>query len=46
MIFLVFVGEIPPTKICAQVPDQYWTGYDESGIYPYELHLALARDDW
>ena len=33
-------------KICAQFSDQYWADHDESGIYPHELHSALARDGW
>ena len=33
-------------KICSQFPDEYWARHDESGVYPHELHVALAKDGW
>ena len=33
-------------KICSNFPDEYWAEHDESGIYPHELHAALAKDGW
>ena len=33
-------------KICSNFPDEYWAKRDESGVYPHELHTALARDGW
>ncbi|KAF6235333.1 hypothetical protein HO173_006529 [Letharia columbiana] len=33
-------------KICSKFPDEYWAGHDESGVYPHELHAALAQDGW
>lgn len=33
-------------KICSQFPDEYWREHDETGIWPKELHAALAKDGW
>ena len=33
-------------KICTRFPDDYWAEHDESGMYPHELHAALAKDGW
>lgn len=33
-------------KICANFPDAYWARHDESGVYPHDLHAALAKDGW
>ena len=33
-------------KICSNFPDDYWAERDESGVYPHELHAALAKDSW
>lgn len=33
-------------KICSNFPDEYWAEHDESGVYPHELHAALAKDGW
>ena len=33
-------------KICSNFPDEYWAERDESGVYPQELHAALAKDGW
>ena len=33
-------------KICSNFPDDYWAERDESGVYPHELHAALAKDGW
>ena len=33
-------------KICSKFPDEYWAEHDESGVYPHELHAALAKDGW
>ena len=33
-------------KICSKFPDEYWARHDESGVYPHELHTALAKDGW
>lgn len=33
-------------KICSKFPDEYWAGHDESGVYPHDLHVALAKDGW
>lgn len=33
-------------KICSKFSDEYWAGHDESGVYPHELHAALAKDGW
>ena len=33
-------------KICSQFPDDYWRERDETGVYPKELHAALASDGW
>ena len=33
-------------KICSKFPDDYWAERDESGVYPHELHAALAKDGW
>ena len=33
-------------KICSKFPDEYWARHDESGVYPHELHAALAKDGW
>lgn len=33
-------------KICSNFPNEYWAEHDESGVYPHELHAALAKDGW
>lgn len=33
-------------KICSNFPDDYWAERDESGVYPHELHAALAKNGW
>jgi len=33
-------------KICSNFPDDYWAERDESGVYPHELHAALAKYGW
>ena len=33
-------------KICSNFPNDYWAERDESGVYPHELHAALAKDGW
>ena len=33
-------------KICSNFPDEYWAERDENGLYPHELHAALAKDGW
>ena len=33
-------------KICSKFPDEYWARHDELGMYPHELHAALAKDGW
>jgi len=33
-------------KICSTFPNEYWAEHDESGVYPHELHAALAKDGW
>ncbi|CAF9913112.1 MAG: hypothetical protein ALECFALPRED_008637 [Alectoria fallacina] len=33
-------------NICSQFPDEYWARHDESGVYPHELHVALAKHGW
>jgi len=25
---------------------EYWAEHDQSGVYPHELHAALAKDGW
>ena len=34
------------SRICSNFPDEYWAEHDESGVYPHELHAALAKDGW
>ena len=34
------------SKICHEFPDSYWAEHDESGVYPHELHTALAKNGW
>ena len=33
-------------KICSKFGDEYAAEHDESGVYPHELHAALAKDGW
>ena len=33
-------------KICARFPDDYWRARDRDGVFPHELHKALAADGW
>jgi acyl-CoA dehydrogenase len=33
-------------KICARFPDDYWLARDRDGVFPHELHAALAADGW
>ncbi len=33
-------------RICAQFGDEYWLTKDREGVFPHELHQALARDGW
>ncbi len=33
-------------KLCAQFDDGYWLEKDRSGIFPHELHAALAQAGW
>ena len=33
-------------KICSSFPNGYWAERDESGVYPHELHAALAKNGW
>ena len=33
-------------KICCKFPDDYWAESDESGVYPHDFHVALAKDGW
>lgn len=33
-------------KVCSQFDDDYWMNCDYKGIYPGELHTALAKDGW
>ncbi|HXC41790.1 MAG TPA: acyl-CoA dehydrogenase family protein [Burkholderiales bacterium] len=33
-------------KICARFGDDYWLERDKTGVFPNELHKALADDGW
>ena len=33
-------------KLCAQFDDAYWLEKDRSGVFPHELHAALAQAGW
>jgi acyl-CoA dehydrogenase len=33
-------------KICARFGDDYWLERDRTGVFPNELHQALAADGW
>src|SRR5262249_49240441 len=33
-------------KICARFPEDYWRARDRDGVFPHELHKALAADGW
>jgi acyl-CoA dehydrogenase len=33
-------------KICARFPEDYWRARDADGVFPHELHKALAVDGW
>jgi len=33
-------------KICARFGDDYWLERDKTGVFPHELHKALADDGW
>lgn len=34
------------SEICSRFDDQYWLERDRDGVFPNELHQALARDGW
>lgn len=34
------------SEICSRFDDQYWLDRDRDGVFPNELHQALARDGW
>jgi acyl-CoA dehydrogenase len=33
-------------KLCAQFDDSYWLEKDRCGVFPHELHAALAQAGW
>src|ERR1700744_929173 len=34
------------TRICSRFGDDYWLERDRTGVFPHELHGALAADGW
>src|SRR3982074_3520030 len=33
-------------RICGRLSDDYWLEHDRTGVFPHELHAALAAAGW